>query len=1268
MATSVDSLSIQISASTTDAKRKVDELCTSLNALATAIASIDTSKFDALAGSVDTLSQGLGTLKGTGVRQIQKVAQALHDVNTEGRTALEPAIQSTEQLSVEAGKAAQSEEQVVGAIKKLDATPLEDVSASIGRVSDSLSVTSSKMSTFKNFLAGLKIIIPTEGLENVNKKIDKLTNKIADLRDKLNYNSQINPDYVDSAEMEKDQAQIQGLINELDRLKLKKQELESHGGFKFGLDLSAGLNNVRSSLSSVISKMGSFITHLFKARSSTRDTTKSFNGFSLSAGKLAKELFRVGKMLKLMVTRMALRAVIKEVGNGFKSLALHSEEFNSSMSALINSSKKLGYSFAGMVGPLINALAPALVYIISLITKLLNAINQIFSALSGKGSWNKAKDFTNNWADDIEAANKQAKELKKTVLGFDELNQLQKKETSGGDTSNNITDMFETVPIDSKWKNIADWLKKMWEIGDFTELGAKLGKKLRDMLESIPWDLIRKTSNKLGKSLATLINGFVEVERLGYDIGKTIAQSVNTVFEFINGFVHNLHWDSIGKFIADTFNGFFENIDWVLIKDTVITGMAGLAESIQTFIEEFRWDNISSFIINAVDTISSGIKTFVDGIDWLDLGKKIGDQLNKTISGIDWRDVGDTLGAVLEAIIDWAFGLVDTFSVDDTVKALEDLLSGICDRVNFEKAGETLGTALHKIIEVIQKFWRNQENRDKVKQAIVDFFKGIFGSMTASDFGFIATSAGALALLSATRGILTKSALTLTISVAVAYVGFNIGSWLGKIITGDEAYDQYTLPVILEFTVENLPKSWDDFVDKVNEMADAWYKMCTEANTFIRILAILVGGPFSGMVISAGKLRDLADGIANSDTYKEAQKSASSYQGQLEQLIDDYQLGIVTQAEFNKKYEELADKAAKAGEELGKANQSLYGPQGWIFQDGAMAQSLDAYANKAEESTKKTQDLKDSMDKTKSSVKDCASDVKDLTEKKKELKNIIQPVNLDMAKLKEASGNLSTGYKNLKGDTENLNKVIKDSQTAYKNYKGSQDEVVSTAPKLTKAQQDIENSLKNLETENDKFTASNKTTWQEFDLETANAELGFSGTVNTIQKDMTDCTTDLKKQADDVGKAFTKDKWTFDGVADGMKKTFEKAKESIKGVWNSIADKLNGEHSFGESKFRINLPKFYASGGFPEDGWFRASHGELMGRFDNGQTVVANNEQIIEGISKGVYSAVSAAMSKNSNGNAGYIANTIVVDGEVIARTVTKAQNRQNMRYSPTMG
>lgn len=53
----------------------------------------------------------------------------------------------------------------------------------------------------------------------------------------------------------------------------------------------------------------------------------------------------------------------------------------------------------------------------------------------------------------------------------------------------------------------------------------------------------------------------------------------------------------------------------------------------------------------------------------------------------------------------------------------------------------------------------------------------------------------------------------------------------------------------------------------------------------------------------------------------------------------------------------------------------------------------------------------------------------------------------------------------------------------------------------------------------------------------------------------------------------------------------------------------------GIPKFKVS---YYAQGGFPEDGWFRASQGEMMGKFDNGKSVVANNKQITEGIAQAV--------------------------------------------------
>jgi hypothetical protein len=44
------------------------------------------------------------------------------------------------------------------------------------------------------------------------------------------------------------------------------------------------------------------------------------------------------------------------------------------------------------------------------------------------------------------------------------------------------------------------------------------------------------------------------------------------------------------------------------------------------------------------------------------------------------------------------------------------------------------------------------------------------------------------------------------------------------------------------------------------------------------------------------------------------------------------------------------------------------------------------------------------------------------------------------------------------------------------------------------------------------------------------------------------------------------------------------------------------------------------------------NHGEIAGRFSNGQSVVANNQQIVDGIADGVYRAMMMAQQGEESG------------------------------------
>lgn len=96
--------------------------------------------------------------------------------------------------------------------------------------------------------------------------------------------------------------------------------------------------------------------------------------------------------------------------------------------------------------------------------------------------------------------------------------------------------------------------------------------------------------------------------------------------------------------------------------------------------------------------------------------------------------------------------------------------------------------------------------------------------------------------------------------------------------------------------------------------------------------------------------------------------------------------------------------------------------------------------------------------------------------------------------------------------------------------------------------------------------------------------------------------------------------------------------------------------------FKISYPSgfyTYAKGGFPDMGELfvaREAGPEMVGKIGN-KTTVANNQQIVDGISEGVYAAVVAAM-RQSEGNGGQAIN-VYLDGRQITSAVEKRQRER---------
>mgnify|MGYP002658010170 CR=1 FL=1 len=113
---------------------------------------------------------------------------------------------------------------------------------------------------------------------------------------------------------------------------------------------------------------------------------------------------------------------------------------------------------------------------------------------------------------------------------------------------------------------------------------------------------------------------------------------------------------------------------------------------------------------------------------------------------------------------------------------------------------------------------------------------------------------------------------------------------------------------------------------------------------------------------------------------------------------------------------------------------------------------------------------------------------------------------------------------------------------------------------------------------------------------------------------------------------------------------------------NSFTSKFTGEvldsdGNVSASAFHIKIAPKYATGGFPEDGFFFANHNEMVGKFSNGKTAVANNEQITDGIKQAVIEGMSEVFA---NANIGQQNGNIVVqiDGQEVFRTTQRYANQ----------
>lgn len=419
-----------------------------------------------------------------------------------------------------------------------------------------------------------------------------------------------------------------------------KRMLKGLGSFGSKINnISKGFKNVGKTIQNA-RDIANKAVHPFK-------TLKELMGFE---GKKKKNGMPFGRMLGSSIMFSTIFGLISQIKQAIKegsdNLVQYSSSYNNSISSMVSSLLYLKNAWAVAFAPIVNVVAPYISSFIDMVSSALNAVGHFLAALTGKGYVVQAKKAWKNYGASIadtgkktDKANDSAKKLQKTILGFDELNILNGNDTgsgsgssgsgSGGSSGPSPSDMFETIEVSNSMNQLADKFKQAFANADFTEIGEIVGNKLKSAMESINWDSVYHAADNFGKSLATFLNGLISPE-LFYDLGKTIAGSINTALHALNSFAANFDWKDFGASLASSITGFFETWDAKLTGETLSNFATGILESLKS----------------AIDTLD-GDKTF----------EKIGQKLVDFICGIDWKKLTwDLLGffkSLTNALVDF---------------------------------------------------------------------------------------------------------------------------------------------------------------------------------------------------------------------------------------------------------------------------------------------------------------------------------------------------------------------------------------------------------------------------------------------------------------------------------------------------------------------------------------------------------------------------------------------------------------------------------------
>ena len=385
--------------------------------------------------------------------------------------------------------------------------------------------------------------------------------------------------------------------------------------------------------------------------------------------KFTKGLNNIISSFKRIAFYRFIRTVLKEITEGFKEgvdnlyqwSKLANGEFAQSMDRIATSTLYMKNSLGAMVAPLINAIAPAIDFLIDKFVALLNVINRLFALFTGAGYWTKAKKYPTEYAKAVAGGAGKAKEAL-DKLGLAQIDQLtildknhgNKASGGGGGDALDYGSMFETEKLGG---GIWDKIKEAIEKGDWRGAGRILAEKLNEVVAGLD-------TRKWGRELGTKINNGLEFA-YGFLKYTDFRQIGGKIADFINGGLESINFETAGRLATrkitafyDTLIGFVTTLDWGLVGKSISDYIVGRFSEWNEWLEGIDWYKLGTDLRRKFDDMIANVNWDAVGQEVLTYAKnainaavKLGIGIILPISDIDFEDRNKTASKLLDKIV-----------------------------------------------------------------------------------------------------------------------------------------------------------------------------------------------------------------------------------------------------------------------------------------------------------------------------------------------------------------------------------------------------------------------------------------------------------------------------------------------------------------------------------------------------------------------------------------------------------------------------------------